>query len=187
MDFSFRGILCKKGEEDISCWGVQKVKGPLERLYFKFPKMDPDEIRLKVTNAGICHTDSSMIDNIWAAPIVYPLVPGHEIAGIVEKVGDNVKKYKPGDRALFGVMRDCCKDCKYCLSGNDQFCRKVNYAVTYNHYLGGFSTVMQVKQSHVFPMNPVFDPKKSLQLCVLESQPLLLYKDMDFQDVSVLF
>ena len=161
MDYSFRGILCKKEESELRCWGSEKDKGPLTRLYFKFPPLAKDEVRIKITHTGLCHSDCFKMDAAWGPNFCYPLVPGHEIVGIVEKVGAEATKYKIGDKVCFGVFRNCCGKCDYCMKGDDQLCENYPFKFTYDPYLGGYSDQIQVKESFTFPL-----PKKLDEKCI---------------------
>jgi len=79
-------------------------------------KLAPDEVLLKVTNAGLCGTDEHYK--------IADMVLGHEGVGIVEKVGSEVDTFKVGDRAGWGYLHNCCMHCDQCLSGNEMFCDK---------------------------------------------------------------
>ena len=76
----------------------------------------PGEIYFEVKYAGICHSDIHSARGEWG-PKKYPLVPGHEIAGIVTKVGEGVTKYKVGDKVGVGCMTNSCGTCEMCTSG----------------------------------------------------------------------
>jgi D-arabinose 1-dehydrogenase-like Zn-dependent alcohol dehydrogenase len=99
-----------------------------------------------------------MIDELWNKTTTHPLVPGHEIIAEIDKVGANVKSFKPGDAVAFGVCRDCCGSCELCKTGADNLCDGCKYKFTYDPYLGGYSTFMQVKSSFVFHL-PAGIPK----------------------------
>lgn len=160
-DFAFRGICCSKEESNVHCWGVKKAKGELERLHFKLPPLAADEVRLRILHAGLCHSDCFKVDEEWGKNYLFPLVPGHEIIAEVEKVGEHVKKIKPGDHVGVGVFRDCCGSCEFCRKGDDQLCGDIPYTWTYDPYLGGYSTNMQVKASFCFPLPSHLDLSKA--------------------------
>ena len=149
-DFSFRGVVCAQKESDAACWGVTEAKGPLKKLYFKLPSLKPNEARIKVLHAGLCHSDCYMADQEWGPLQTLPLVPGHEIIAQVDKVGGAVKNFKAGDVVAFGVFRDCCGECEYCRNGNDQLCVNCPYKGTYDPYLGGYSTYMHVRADFLY-------------------------------------
>ncbi len=82
----------------------------------------PEDVLIEIKYAGICHSDIHTVRGEWG-PVKYPLVPGHEIAGIVTAVGANVEKYSVGDRVGVGCMVDSCRECKHCHDGEEQFCK----------------------------------------------------------------
>ncbi|GAA1409272.1 dehydrogenase [Glutamicibacter uratoxydans] len=80
------------------------------------------DVLIDVKFAGICHSDIHTVRGEWGEQS-YPLVPGHEIAGIVAEVGNAVTKYKVGDRVGVGCMVNSCGTCDYCEAGDEQYCR----------------------------------------------------------------
>jgi alcohol dehydrogenase (NADP+) len=87
--------------------------------------LDSNDVLIEIKYAGICHSDIHTAHGEWG-PVNYPLVPGHEIAGIVTDVGTEVTKYKVGDRVGVGCMVDSCGDCENCRKGEEQYCLKGN-------------------------------------------------------------
>jgi alcohol dehydrogenase (NADP+) len=81
----------------------------------------PRDIVIDIAFAGICHSDIEHAWSLRGRPI-YPLVPGHEIAGIVSVVGSEVTRFAPGDRAGVGNMVDSCRVCSDCRAGLEQYC-----------------------------------------------------------------
>ncbi len=79
---------------------------------------------------GICHSDIHQVKDEWGGSI-FPMVPGHEIAGIVAEVGSAVQKVSSGDRVGVGCLVDSCGECEYCEAGEEQFCTK-GAVPTYN-------------------------------------------------------
>ena len=71
--------------------------------------------------AGICHSDIHTVRGEWGQ-VTYPMVPGHEIAGIVTEVGSDVSKFNVGDRVGVGCFVDSCRECEFCLAGEEQYC-----------------------------------------------------------------
>ena len=114
----------------------------------------PDDVLIKIAYAGICHSDIHNARDEWA-PGMYPMVPGHEIAGIVTEIGKNVTKFKVGDRVGVGCFVDSCGQCEPCRTGEEQFCDQ-GAVMTYNSKdydgeitYGGYSTHIVVKQDYV--------------------------------------
>ena len=114
----------------------------------------PDDVLIKIAYAGICHSDIHNARDEWA-PGMYPMVPGHEIAGIVTEIGADVTKFRVGDRVGVGCFVDSCGQCEPCLAGEEQFCDQ-GAVMTYNSNdydgeitYGGYSTHIVVKQDYV--------------------------------------
>jgi alcohol dehydrogenase (NADP+) len=114
----------------------------------------PHDVLIDIAYAGICHTDVSHARSEWG-PTIYPLVPGHEIAGTVAAVGADVARFGVGERVGVGVMVDSCKRCPPCRAGQEQHCRE-HFVRTYNwrgrdgaptH--GGYSTRIVVDENFV--------------------------------------
>ncbi|KQY57268.1 MULTISPECIES: NAD(P)-dependent alcohol dehydrogenase [unclassified Nocardioides] len=89
-----------------------------------------DDILIDIAYAGICHSDIHQVREEWGKAI-FPMTPGHEIAGVVSAVGSGVTKHKIGDRVGVGCMVDSCGECEYCKDGEEQYCLK-GAVMTYN-------------------------------------------------------
>lgn len=127
---------------------------PLEPTTIERRELRPEDVRIDISFAGICHSDIHQAKQEWGKAI-FPMVPGHEIAGVVSAVGSAVTKYQVGDRVGVGCMVDSCGECEYCAAGNEQFCVKGNIQ-TYNgvgfdgeNTYGGYSRQIVVKESFV--------------------------------------
>jgi uncharacterized zinc-type alcohol dehydrogenase-like protein len=81
------------------------------------------DVLIDVKFCGICHSDIHQVKDEWGGSI-YPMVPGHEIAGVVAAVGGGVSRFSVGDRVGVGCLVDSCGECEYCLAGEEQFCTK---------------------------------------------------------------
>ena len=81
----------------------------------------PNDVLIDIKFAGICHSDIHTVRGDWG-PQQYPLVPGHEIAGIVTEVGSAVTKHAVGDRVGVGCMVNSCRECANCRKGEEQYC-----------------------------------------------------------------
>jgi alcohol dehydrogenase (NADP+) len=88
------------------------------------------DVLIEIKFCGICHSDIHQVKDEWGGSI-FPMVPGHEIAGIVAEVGSGVAKLAPGDRVGVGCLVDSCGECEYCKAGEEQFCTK-GAVPTYN-------------------------------------------------------
>ena len=74
------------------------------------PALGPNEIRVNVLYAGLCHSDCMTVRSLWG-PAPYPIALGHEMVCEVSQVGSEVKDFKKGDLVGFGTQRDCCDKC----------------------------------------------------------------------------
>jgi D-arabinose 1-dehydrogenase-like Zn-dependent alcohol dehydrogenase len=92
-----------------------------EELSYKAPT--GHQVRLKLEACGVCHSDSFTVEGLFPG-LAYPLVPGHEIVGIVDSVGSEVHRLKPGDRVGIGWYGGHCGECRSCLSGDFITCVK---------------------------------------------------------------
>ena len=81
----------------------------------------PYNVLIELKYCGICHTDLHFVRNDFGMS-TYPLVPGHEMVGIVKEIGDHVSRYKVGDTVGVGCMVDSCRECENCKNDLEQFC-----------------------------------------------------------------
>jgi len=126
---------------------------PLRPYQFERRDPGPADVTININYCGICHSDLHFVKNDLGMS-KYPLVPGHEITGIVDKVGSNVTRFKPGDRVGVGCLVNSCRQCESCKSGEEQFCP--NFVLTYSWVdrdgsitQGGYSTKITVDQDFV--------------------------------------
>ncbi|KAE9596961.1 hypothetical protein Lal_00007613 [Lupinus albus] len=134
-------------------WAARDTSGILSPFNFSRRQTGETDVALKVLYCGVCHTDLSMITNKWASSI-YPLVPGHEIVGVVTEVGSKVQKFKVGDKVGVGYLVDSCRSCQNCDDNFENYCP--NYIMTSGaKYIdgttthGGFSDSMVVEERFV--------------------------------------
>lgn len=125
-----------------------------ERSTIERRDVGANDVQIDIAFAGICHSDIHQAREEWGAAI-FPMVPGHEIAGIVTAVGTDVTKHQVGDRVGIGCFVDSCRECENCLAGEEQFCLKGNVA-TYNgreytgeNTHGGYSTQIVADENYV--------------------------------------
>lgn len=116
-----------------------------------------DDVAIEIAYAGICHSDIHQVREEWGAAI-FPMVPGHEIAGVVRAVGAGVTRVKVGDRVGVGCMVDSCGECEFCKDGFEQHCTR-GAVMTYNGRgydgeptLGGYSRDVVVSERFTCPI-----------------------------------
>jgi len=132
--------------------------GKLEPFEFDPGPLGDEQVDIKVSHCGICHSDLSMIDNEWGQS-AYPLVPGHEAVGIVAAVGDHVKNVKVGERVGLGWMSGSCMHCHPCLSGDHNLCVTGEQTIVHRH--GGFADRVRCHWVWAVPLPHELDSTKA--------------------------
>ena len=103
-------------------FAATSAEAPLSPWRFDRRDPGPDDVAIEIKFCGVCHSDLHVAKNELGGGTRYPLVPGHEIAGIVTAVGGNVSRFKVGDRVGVGCMVDSCRTCPSCREGEEQYC-----------------------------------------------------------------
>ena len=127
---------------------------PLEATTIERRDLGPHDILIDTKFAGICHSDIHQAREEWGQAI-FPMIPGHEIAGIVSAVGSEVKKFAVGDHAGVGCFVDSCRECENCKQGLEQYCTG-HLSATYNGReadketptYGGYSQAIVVDENY---------------------------------------
>ncbi|WP_030976532.1 NAD(P)-dependent alcohol dehydrogenase [Streptomyces sp. NRRL S-1824] len=114
----------------VAAYAAPSAKAPLERTTIERRTVGEFDVLIDIKFAGICHSDIHQAREGWGKAI-FPMVPGHEIAGVVGEVGSGVTKFKVGDRVGVGCMVDSCRECENCKAGQEQHCMRGNVG-TYN-------------------------------------------------------
>ncbi|CAA0831079.1 Probable cinnamyl alcohol dehydrogenase 6 [Striga hermonthica] len=102
-------------------WAARDQSGHLSPLKFERRVTGERDVQFKVLYCGICHSDLHAIKNEWGFS-AYPMVPGHEIVGVVTEVGSKVEKFKVGDKVGVGCMVDSCRKCDLCARDLENYC-----------------------------------------------------------------
>ena len=137
----------------VNAYATPAAKAPFERTTIERREPGPHDVLIDIAFAGICHSDIHTAREEWGEAN-FPLVPGHEIAGIVSAVGSEVTTFAVGDRAGVGCMVDSCRECANCLAGEEQYCLKGNVG-TYGGEIdgkptdGGYSEKIVVDENYV--------------------------------------
>src|SRR5579864_4761717 len=146
-----------------TCKGYAAVKPEAPLGPYSFARREPREhdVVIDIKYCGICHSDIHQVRDEWSEyqeEAIFPMVPGHEIAGIVTAVGSKVSKYKVGDKVGVGCYVDSCRTCPECKAGLEQYCT-VQTVWTYNGRdqqgaptYGGYSDRIVVDENYVLRM-----------------------------------
>ncbi|CAL2068977.1 NAD(P)-dependent alcohol dehydrogenase [Streptomyces sp. TR1341] len=138
----------------VAAYAAPAAKAPLERTEIERRAVGEFDVLIDIKFAGICHSDIHQVREGWGKAS-FPMVPGHEIAGIVTEVGSGVTKYAVGDRVGVGCMVDSCRECDNCKAGLQQYCDR-GPTWTYNDTgrdgtptYGGYSENVVVDENYV--------------------------------------
>ncbi len=137
----------------MKAWVIERVTNviedpePLKLIELEDPVPEEDEIVIKVYACGVCHTEIDEIEG-RAQPSFFPIVPGHQIAGEVVAVGNEVKNFKIGDRAGAGWIYHSCEKCEYCKKGLENLCPA--FKATGKDAHGGYAEYFKIKETFAF-------------------------------------
>ena len=139
----------------VSAYAATSATGPLTRTTITRRDVGPHDVAFDIHFAGICHSDIHTVRAEWGQPR-YPVVPGHEIAGVVTEVGSEVTKFQVGDRVGVGCFVDSCRECDNCKAGLQNYCTGTGMVGTYDAVLkdgektyGGYSGAIVVDENYV--------------------------------------
>ncbi|MEU4205290.1 NAD(P)-dependent alcohol dehydrogenase [Streptomyces sp. NPDC026294] len=140
----------------VPAYAAPAPKAPLERTTIERRELGAHDILIDIKFAGICHSDIHTVRAEWGDGGHFPIVPGHEIAGVVSEVGSEVTRYAVGDRVGVGCFVDSCRECENCLAGLQQYCTgELGQVGTYNAVgrdgvatQGGYSTHLVIDENY---------------------------------------
>ena len=138
----------------VNAYAATSATEPLIPTTIERREFGPHDVLIDIKYCGICHSDIHHARGEWGEA-QYPVVPGHEIAGIVAEVGSEVTRFAVGDRVGVGCMVDSCGECASCKKGEEQYCLKAS-TLTYGSIdtdgrltHGGYSTHIVVTENFV--------------------------------------
>lgn len=144
--------------QEFKAYAATRAGGPLEPFSFDPGPLGPDEVEVKVTHCGLCHSDLSMLDNEWGMT-TYPFVPGHEAVGTIVALGEDARGLKVGQRVGVGWAASSCLSCQQCLSGDHNLCPSVRFTIVGRH--GAFADRVRAQWTWVRPMPEGIDYAKA--------------------------
>jgi uncharacterized zinc-type alcohol dehydrogenase-like protein len=112
-------------------------------------ELNANEVEVKISHCGVCHSDIHLIDNDWGNS-KYPFVPGHEIVGTVSAVGKDVKDRTVGERVGIGWQADSCGICEWCRQGDEHLCAKSQPTCVGRN--GGYADAVRVNSRFAIPV-----------------------------------
>jgi propanol-preferring alcohol dehydrogenase len=127
------------------------------------PDPGPGQIRIRVRVCGVCHTDLHTVEGELNLPKI-PVVPGHQIVGIVDALGEGVARFRIGDRVGVPWLHQTCGECSYCRRGDENLCESAQF--TGLHVDGGYAEYTLAPAAFAYPIPKVFsDAEASPLLC----------------------
>jgi uncharacterized zinc-type alcohol dehydrogenase-like protein len=149
--------------QNIQAFAAHSATTPLGPHTIHRREPGPQDVEIDIRYCGVCHSDIHQARNEWGGSS-FPMVPGHEIVGVVTRVGEKVSRFKAGDLAGIGCFVDSCRTCYNCKSGEEQFCEN-GAAWTYNGTemdrktptYGGYSTLIVTDEQYTLKVSPKLD------------------------------
>jgi propanol-preferring alcohol dehydrogenase len=149
------------------CTRIDKIENhPLTYTTVEDPKPEPNEVLIKIKACGVCYSNLSMIEGefkeLFGIPSKLPIIPGHEITGIVEEVGSSAKGFHRGDRVGVQVLWKTDGTCEFCLTGRENLC--LNRQTTGETRDGGYAEYITAPSSFIYrlPENLGFEESAPL-------------------------
>ncbi len=136
---------------------------PLVLLDLPVPQLRQGEILVKVRRCGVCHTDLHSVEG-ELPPQKLPVIPGHQVVGVIDAVGEGVAAFARGDRVGIPWLYASCGRCEFCLRGEENLCLNVQF--TGYHVDGGYAEYMVARADYVYPLPKEFtDTEAAPLLC----------------------
>ena len=134
---------------------------PLELLEVPTPKPAEGEVLIRVLACGVCHTDMDEVEG-RVMPLAFPIVPGHQVVGVVKETGLGVKNFNVGDMVGVAWIGGACGECDYCGSGRENLCD--DFIATGRDRDGGFAEFTVADAGFIHPIPREMDPVKTAPL-----------------------
>ncbi|MBI4363914.1 MAG: zinc-dependent alcohol dehydrogenase family protein [Candidatus Latescibacteria bacterium] len=136
---------------------------PLKLRDVPAPEPGPGEVRVRVRACGLCRTDLHVIEGDLP-PRRLPLIPGHQIVGVVDRIGPSAQRFKEGDRIGIAWLRHTCGECRYCRAGLENLCEGARF--TGYHEDGGYADQATVPEAYAYKIPEIFtDTEATPLLC----------------------
>jgi alcohol dehydrogenase, propanol-preferring len=134
---------------------------PLEMNDMPIPVPNDHEVLIKVLACGVCHTELDEIEGRTAPPVL-PVIPGHQVVGLVESTGKLVSKLCRGDRVGVAWIFSSCGKCSFCISGQENLCAE--FKATGRDVNGGYAEYMTVPEAFAYRIPEVFNSSQAAPL-----------------------
>ncbi len=135
--------------------------GPLVLRDVPVPEPGPGRVRVRVQVCGVCRTDLHIVEG-ELPQAKRPVVPGHEVVGIVDQVGKGVSTVREGDRVGVAWLQETCGRCEFCRAGRENLCGQARF--TGYHVDGGYAEYLLVPAVFVYPLPPALSDDETAPL-----------------------
>jgi propanol-preferring alcohol dehydrogenase len=140
---------------------VLENKTPLTLVEMTPPVPRGDDLLVKVSACGVCHTELDEIEGRTPPPTL-PMIPGHQVVGRVHGMGPDAHRYQPGDRVGVAWIFSACGDCRFCRAGYENLCR--DFQATGRDAHGGYAEYMTVSERFVYRIPDFFPDREAAPL-----------------------
>ncbi len=151
---------------------------PLEEVEVPEPTPGPGEIRIRVRACGVCHTDLHTVEGELNLPKL-PVIPGHQIVGVVDQLGQNVSRFRLGDRVGVAWLHSSCGQCDFCQRGLENLCDQARF--TGLHADGGYAQYTVVPADFAYPIPSGFP---ELQAAPLLCAGVIGYRSLRLSEIQ---
>lgn len=153
-------------------------ENPLVPRDLPLPAPGAGEVRVRATVCGVCHTDLHIVEGELPLPKL-PLVPGHQIVGVVDAAGPDARRFREGDRIGIPWLNRTCGECRYCRKGLENLCENASF--TGFHSDGGYAEATIVHESFAYPLPQNFS---DLQAAPLLCAGIIGYRSLRLSGVG---
>ena len=151
---------------------------PLQWIDYQQPSPADDELLIKVSACGVCHTDLHVTEGDLPAPML-PIIPGHQIVGVIKSAGKDATRFQQGTRVGIPWLHQTCGECEYCLHGQENLCEHALFTGYTAH--GGFAEYTTIRADFAVPLpDELSDEEVAPLLCA----GVVGYRSMRLSDVE---
>jgi propanol-preferring alcohol dehydrogenase len=151
----------------MKAWLLSKITNldgktaPLNRSDVSMPHPAEQEVLIKVSCCGVCHTELDEIEGRTPPP-EFPVIPGHQVIGVVQEMGANVSRFRKGDRVGVAWIYSACGKCEYCLAGTENLCP--DFRATGRDHHGGYAEYLTVNEKFAYSIPTIFSDAEAAPL-----------------------
>ncbi|NOR14017.1 MAG: zinc-binding alcohol dehydrogenase family protein [Candidatus Aminicenantes bacterium] len=136
-------------------------QNPLELTDVPIPEPGTEDILIRINVCGVCHTDLHTIEG-ELPDVKLPIIPGHQIVGIVEKMGSEASRFKEGDRVGVAWLYSTEENCRYAQQGKENLCNNARF--TGYHVNGGYAENIVIPEKFAYPIPSIFSDQEAAPL-----------------------